>query len=286
MSYGATTRLDQKYGDSRSMSFMVSSTDDDGHLAGCRHDLVIAPMSYELSEISRDALVPMKRGFFREIHPSEIIRVQMSGSCGRMLREMEGGTYQTDGFAILRSLKDLFLSISGFYEDKKTGKYVIRGVERWHPVDPAKVELRWYNWGFNIESISSNDLDYWVIVPDQRSFSIRWNAKEQRPTWNISFVGTKPMEANQDLDDNIAQFFEKNKIFPDVIEGLKDSGAWPWWSVLATRMQNKAVPVINTLANLRISMMRQQHFGGSVPFEYWDARTMWDDFGDMFDGIR
>lgn len=274
--------------DTRSMSFMISETAKYGpaqtYLPGCRHDLIISPKRFNIEYLTRDAVTPIYGGYFHEKHPSKFARIYIAGSCGRKLRDFSN--YQVDGISILRSLQDLFLSNAGFYQDPENPDYyIIRGANTTYRRKPDEIELRWYNWGHNIDSGNSKDLNYWRIVQQEKSFSIDWQEFNQIPTYKIQFLAVEEMSAPASLRDEIEAFFDQNNVFPNALNELANSDAWSWTEQLNTKMYNKMAKFYREMFNLRLAMMRQRQYGGDLPYNYGNARTAFDEFENSFQDI-
>lgn len=256
----------------RSMSFMICRKNSIDPLPGFRHDLVIAPSTFQCDEQSRDSLTPTYGGFDHQKHPARICEVKISGSCGKMLRVINGET--VSGESILNSLRDLFRSICGFYPSATPGKYTLFGsnvvLSEW---DPNDIELRWFNWGLNIESALTS-INYYTIVPTPASFSINWQRGKIIPTYSISFMAF-PRNDRPDIQDQIMQFFS-DVIYPDVIKKLKKNGQFSWADQIATRAANFSAGYMNSIADLAWSMEQQRTQGGQIPFDYGKAKGIWE----------
>jgi hypothetical protein len=257
----------------RSMSFMICKKDSIDPFPGFRHDLVIAPSSFQCDDISRDSLTPTYGGFDHQKHASRICDVKISGSCGKMIRVINGET--VSGESILNSLRDLFRSVCGFYPSIVTpGKYTLYGSNTtMEEVDPSDIELRWFNWGLNIESNMTN-INYYTIVPTPGAFSISWQRGKIIPTYSISFMAF-PRDDAPNIQDAIMAFFSES-IYPNVIEKLKEEGFISWADQYATRIANMSASYMNSVADLRWAMEQQRSQGGQIPFDYGQAKGLWD----------
>lgn len=261
----------------RSMSFMICRKSDDTIYPGCQHDLFIPPNSLQMRWINKDTFDIAYDDFFHEKHNARLLQVQIAGQSIQRAREI-GGVF-VDGESILRSLLDLFLSAAGFYPDPQDkSKIKLRGSNPEFPsVYPDEIELRWFNWGFQIESFISCDHSYWKIIPMDDLFGVSWVANQQTPAYNINFLCYERLAVPGTLEDDIREFFEKNNILEDTLKRLRDNYIWSYADQLATKASLFQDSIMSGIDELRDEMERMRYIGG-FNYETDTAKRLWEQF--------
>lgn len=282
MGYQAASGQYLQYQHMRGMSFLICKPDATEALPGLQHNLVAPPSGYSIQPINRNSIQFPYGEPWVEYHVSELFQVRMNGNCLNTKRVLPDGKI-VDGESVLRSLADIFYSAMGKYPAEENRVY-LRGSESIEgPYYLDEVELRWFNWGFQIESAISQDNNYYKIFPE--SFNIQWDKRKIIPQYSISFICMKKLAATTEMKDAVMKELTEAKAMLDAWTILQESN-WSWVDRMATRFANAMAGVFRTLGDMETSMNRQRTMGGGLPMDYESATSFFSDMnsvvGDIF----
>lgn len=281
MSYQAAPNDNLKYQYMRGMSFMIAKKDAIEALPGLQHNLVVPPSGYKVQAINKNSIQFPYGEPWVEYHVSELFHVSMSGNCLNARRVLPDGKILS-GESVLRSLMDIFYSAMGKYPAGDNQVY-LRGSDSIEgPYYLDDVELRWFNWGFQIESAISQDNSYFKIFPE--SFDIQWDKRKIIPSYNLSFICMKKLSATTDMKDAVIKQLTDAQAMRDAWKVLDESGR-SLVDIYATRFANMTASMLRTLGNLEVSINRQRTMGGGSPMDFAAIKGFFNSLGTIIGDI-